>query len=76
MPAALELSRHSLERLLYLLLVLYAGWTLGIIGSAALWLSSALAMLLRTFLISPNSRDAALESFASLIISALAIGLM
>jgi len=76
MPAALELSRHSLERLLYLLLVLYAGWTLGIIGGAALWLSSAVAMLLRTFLISPNFRDAALESFASLIISALAIALM
>ena len=76
MPAALELSRHSLERLLYLLLVLYASWTLGIIGGAALWLSSAVAMLLRTFLISPNFRDAALESFASLIISALAIALM
>ena len=76
MPAALELSRHSLERLLYLLLVLYAGWTLGIIGGAALWLSSAVAMLLRTFLISPNLRDASLESFASLIISALAIALM
>lgn len=75
-PVALELSRHSLERLLYLLLVLYAGWTLGIIGGAALWLSSAVAMLLRTFLISPNLRDASLESFASLIISALAIALM
>ena len=76
MPAALELSRHSLERLLYLLLVLYAGWTLGIIGGAALWLSSAVTMLLRTFLISPNLRDALLESSASLIISALAIALM
>jgi len=76
MPAALELSRHSLERLLYLLLVLYAGWTLGIIGGAALWLSSAVAMLLRTFLISPNFRDASLESSASLIISALAIAVM
>jgi two-component system sensor histidine kinase DegS len=75
-PAALELSRHSLERLLYLLLVLYAGWTLGIIGGVALWLLSAVAMLLRTFLISPNLRDASLESFASLIISALAIALM
>jgi len=76
MPAALELSRHSLERLLYLLLVLYAGWTLGIIGGAALWLSSAVAMLLRTFLISPNFRDALLESSAILIISALAIALI
>ncbi len=75
-PAALELSRHSLERLFYLLLILYAGWTLGIIGGAAVWLSSAVAMLLRTFLISPDFRDALLESLASLVIGALAITLM
>jgi len=75
-PGALELSRHSLERFFYLLLILYAGWTLGIIGSAAVWLSSAVAMLLRTFLISPNFRDALLESLASLVIGALAITLM
>jgi PAS domain S-box-containing protein len=75
-PAALELSRHSLERLFYLLVILYSGWTLGIVGSAAVWLSSAVAMLLRTFLISPNFRDALLESLASLVIGALAITLM
>jgi PAS domain S-box-containing protein len=76
LSTALELSRHSLERLLYLLLILYAGWTLGIIGGAALWLSSAVAMVLRAFLISPNFRDAFLESLASLVIAALAITLM
>ena len=76
MPAALELSRHSLERLFYLLLILYASWTLGVIGSAAVWLSSAVAMLLRTFLISPDFRDALLESLAILVIGALAITLM
>ncbi|MFO7996887.1 MAG: PAS domain S-box protein [Dehalococcoidia bacterium] len=75
-PGTLELSRHSLERLLYLMLVLYAGWTLGTIGGGALWLSSAAAMLLRTFLISPHFQDALLESFASLVIGALAITLM
>ena len=75
-PTALELSRHSLERLLYLLLVLYASWTLGIIGGAALWISSASAMFLRSFLVSPNLREASLESSASLIISALTIALM
>jgi len=41
-PAVLELSRHSLERFLYLLLMLYAGWTLGLVagtayGYQALW---------------------------------------
>ena len=75
-PSVLELSRHSLERILYLLLMLYAGWTLGIIGSAALWLASAVIMLLRTFLISPNFKDALLESSASLAIGALVITLM
>jgi two-component system sensor histidine kinase DegS len=76
MPTVLGLSRHSVERLFYLLLILYAGWTLGIIGSAAVWLSSAVAMLLRTFLISPDFRDALLESLACLVIGALAIMLM
>jgi PAS domain S-box-containing protein len=75
-PAALELSRHSFERLFYLLLILYAGWTLGIAGGAAVWLSSAAAMLVRTFLISPDFRDALLESLASIVIGALAVMLM
>jgi len=75
LPAVLGLSRYSLERLLYILLVLYAGWTLGTIGGAALWLSSGVAMFLRSFLVSPNLRDALLESSASLIICALAIAL-
>ena len=76
LPAVLEISRHSLERLLYLLLILYAGWTLGIIGGAAVWMSGAGAMLVRTFLISPDLRDALLESIAILVIGALATTLM
>jgi two-component system sensor histidine kinase DegS len=76
LPTALGLSRYSFERLLYLLLMLYAGWTLGIIGSGVLWLSSSIAMLLRTFLISANFRDALLESLSVLVIGALAIALM
>lgn len=73
---ALGLSRHGFERFLYLLLVLYSGWTLGIIGGAALWLASAAAMLVRTFSISPNFNDALLESLSSIVIGALAIALM
>ncbi|MFP3899108.1 MAG: PAS domain S-box protein [Dehalococcoidia bacterium] len=75
-PAALGLSRHSLERLIYLLLILYSGWALGMIGGAVIWLAGAAAMLVRSFLISPASRDALLESFACLVIGALAIALM
>ncbi len=73
LPEVLELSRHSLERFFYLLLMLYAGWTLGIVGGAAVWLVSAVAILLRTFLISPNFRDALLESLSALVVGALAI---
>jgi PAS domain S-box-containing protein len=62
-----------LERFFYLLLTLYAGWTLGIVGGAAVWLSSAAVMSVRTFLISPNFRDALLESLSALVIGALAI---
>jgi len=76
LPTVLGLARHSFERFLYLLLVLYAGWTLGIIGGAALWLASAMAMLLRSFLLSPDFRDALLESISCLVIGALAIALM
>jgi PAS domain S-box-containing protein len=56
--------------------MLYAGWTLGIVGGAVVWVSSAVAMLLRTFLISPDFRDALLESLAALVIGALAITLI
>ena len=76
LPTVLEISRHSLERFFYLLLILYAGWTLGIVGGAVVLLSSAVAMLLRSFLISPNFRDALLESISGLVISALAITLI
>lgn len=76
LPAVLELSRHSLERLCYLLLILYAGWTLGLIGGGVLLLSGAGAMLVRVFLVSPNFRDALIETVAALIIGALAITLM
>jgi PAS domain S-box-containing protein len=76
LPAVLETSRYSLERFFYLLLILYAGWTLGLVGGAAVWLSSAVSMLLRTFLISPNFRDALLESISGLIIGALVITLI
>jgi PAS domain S-box-containing protein len=76
LPAVLELSRHSLERFLYLLLMLYAGWTLGIVGGTAIWASGAVAMLLRAFLISTDFRGAVLESVFAIVIGALAIMLV
>jgi PAS domain S-box-containing protein len=76
LPTLLELSRHTLERFLYLLLMLYAGWTLGIVGGAAVWASGAAAMLLRAFLISTDFRDALLESLSAIVIGALAVVLI
>lgn len=76
LPTALGLDRHAVERLLYLLLVLYSGWALGVIGGRALWLSSGVAMLLRSFLVSTHFRDALLESLATLVVGALAIMLI
>lgn len=76
LPAGLGLSRHSVERLLYVLLVLYAGWAIGTIGGWVAWLSSGVAMSLRAFLISPQVRDAVVESSASLVVAALAIMLV
>ena len=76
LPAVLELSRHTVERFLYLLLMLYAGWTLGIVGGAAVWASGATAMLIRAFLISTDFRDALLESLSAIVIGALAIVLI
>ncbi len=73
LPISLGLSRHSLERLLYLLLVLYSGWALGIIGGWVLLLSSGVSMLLRSIFVSSYFRDAMLESIATLVTGALAI---
>jgi PAS domain S-box-containing protein len=74
--SVLQISQYSFERLGYLILILYGGWTLGLIGSAGLWLASATAMLVRTSLFSLDFRDALFESLAVLIIGALAITLM
>jgi len=76
LPAALDLERHSVERLLYLLLVLYAAWVLGTSYGWMLWVSGGVAMVFRALLVSPHLRDAVLESSASLVVSALAIMLV
>lgn len=73
LPTTLGLMRHGFERLLYLLLVLYSAWALGWIGGGAIWLSSGIAMLIRSFFISPYSKDAVVESTASLVISVFAV---
>ena len=75
-PAALQIYQYSLERLGYLILILYGGWALGLIGGVAVWLASAAAMLVRTSLFPLDFRDALFESLAVLVIGALAVTLM
>lgn len=70
------LSRPVVERFVYSLLVVYAGWTLGVKCGGATWLASALVMLPRALVISPNPRDALIESIAALIIGGLSIALI
>ncbi|MFW6150525.1 MAG: PAS domain S-box protein [Chloroflexota bacterium] len=76
LPTMLGLERHSLERFLYLLLVLYSGWFLGIAAAAVLWLASAGAMLVRALAFSVYPLDALAEGTASLAVSALAVVLI
>ncbi len=71
-----DLSRHAVERFVYALLVTYAGWTLGVKGGIAVLLASALALLPRALVISPNPTDALVESITALIIGCLIIVLI
>ncbi|MBN2462934.1 MAG: PAS domain S-box protein [Dehalococcoidia bacterium] len=72
----LGLSRLTFERFIYISLVIYAGWSLGIkVGIAAL-LVSALTMLPRALFISTSPIDALTESISALTISGLSLALI
>jgi PAS domain S-box-containing protein len=72
----LGLSGHVMERFIYVLLVIYAGWSLGIEFGIAAWLVSALAMLPWALFMSTSPIDALTESIAALTISGLSISLI
>ncbi|MBM4446881.1 MAG: PAS domain S-box protein [Chloroflexi bacterium] len=74
--SSLGLSRHVIERFIYIVLVIYAGWSLGIMFGIATLLASAIAMLPWALFISTNPIDAITESIAALIISGLSISLI
>jgi PAS domain S-box-containing protein len=69
-------SAHVVELFIYILLIIYAGWSLGIKSGIATWVASALAMLPWALFISTNPSDALTESLAALIISGLSISLI
>ena len=70
------LSRYTVERFIYILLIIYAGWSLGIKFGIATWVVSAIAMLPRSLFISANPIDAIAESIASLTISGLSVAII
>jgi PAS domain S-box-containing protein len=70
------LSRHAIERFLYILLVIYAAWSLGTKFGIAILLASALVTLPRAIFVSTNPIDAITESIAALAISGLSISLI
>jgi len=70
------LSRLTFERFIYILLVIYAGWSLGIKVGIAAWLVSALTMLPRALFISTSPIDAITESVSALTISGLSLALI
>ncbi len=72
----LGLSGHVVERFIYILLIIYAGWSLGIKFGIATWVASALAMLPWALFISNNPLYALTESLAALIISGLSVSLI
>lgn len=67
----LGLTRHSMERILFLLPVTYAGFIFGMRAGLASVVLALVIMLPRVFLISLNPRDALLESFTVIIIGGL-----
>ena len=68
--------RYAIERFIYILLIVYAGWALGIRFGIATLVASALAMLPLAILASPNPIDATIESIAALTIGGLGISLI
>jgi len=72
----LGLSRLTFERFIYIFLVIYAGWSLGIKAGIAAWLVSALTMLPRALFISTTHMDALTESISALTISGLSLALI
>jgi PAS domain S-box-containing protein len=71
--SVLILSRHGIERFLYVLLIFYAGWIIGLRGGIILLVLSAAAMFPRALIISTNPRDALIETIFALVISGMSI---
>lgn len=62
--STLQLRRHSLERILFLLPITYAAFTFGFVGGLVSLIVSLMVMLPRVFLVSPTPADALVETIS------------
>jgi len=67
------LTRHSMERVLLVFPVIYAGFVFGTRGGLFVLLAAAIIMLPRALLISAHPVDATLETAMAIVVSALAL---
>jgi len=72
----LGLSSYAIERIIFVLLIVYAGWSLGIWFGIATLVASALVIIPRAILISPNPIEATIDCVAVLTIGGLGISLI
>lgn len=66
-----KLERHTLDRFIYVCIVAYSGWVLGVQAGVAVLVATVLAMLPRAAFIAPDSRDTVVESMAALFTAGL-----
>jgi len=69
--SSLQLSRHSLERILFVLPITYAAFTFGLVGGLIALCISLLIMLPRVFFSSPYPADAFLETVSVALVGGL-----
>jgi two-component system sensor histidine kinase DegS len=72
----LDLLRYAIDRVIYILIIVYAGWALGLRFGIATLVASALAMLPQAIMMYPDPVDAIIESLAALVIGGLGITLI
>lgn len=71
LSSLLGLSRHTVERVLFLAPVIYAGFIFGLKGGIISLVAASAAMLPRVFFISLHPRDALFETLAIVALGAL-----
>ena len=68
------LTRHALERILFLVPIIYSGYIFGLVAGLATSVAALAVMLPRAVVISPATADALLESSGIFVVGVLACG--